>query len=75
MCVFKASDGVSGGCKIYTGSGRTSIYPIIGGLRYLYHCRSILVVGVTSEREREERLPSPCVVEEMEVRAIEWSPN
>jgi hypothetical protein len=35
----------------------------------------MLVVEVRSEREREERLPSLCVMEEEELRATEWSPN
>ena len=37
LCVFRALDGVSGGRKIYTGSGRTSLHPVIDGLHYRHH--------------------------------------
>jgi hypothetical protein len=37
LCVFRFSDGVHDGRKIYTGSGRTSLFPVIGGLRYQHH--------------------------------------
>jgi hypothetical protein len=37
LCVFWALDGVRGGSKIYTGSDRTSLLLVIGGLRYQHH--------------------------------------
>jgi hypothetical protein len=37
ICVFQAPDGVCGGHKIYIGSGRTSLHPVIDGLRYWHH--------------------------------------
>jgi hypothetical protein len=37
LCAFQALEGVPGGCKIYTDLGRTSLLPIIGGLRYRHH--------------------------------------
>jgi hypothetical protein len=37
LCAFRASEGVHGGCKIYTGLGRTSLHPVIGGLGYRHH--------------------------------------
>mgnify|MGYP006934350948 CR=1 FL=1 len=37
VCTFQASDGVRGGRKIYTGSDRTSLHPVINGLHYLHH--------------------------------------
>jgi hypothetical protein len=52
LYVFRAPDGVRGGRKIYTSSGRTSLLPVIGGLRYRHHWWSKLVVWVISERER-----------------------
>jgi hypothetical protein len=52
--VFQGSDGVLSGHEIYIGLGRTSLHPVFGGSRYRHLCCSMLVVGVTSEREREE---------------------
>jgi hypothetical protein len=37
LCAFWASDGVLGGYKIYTGSGRMFLFPVIDGLRYRHH--------------------------------------
>jgi hypothetical protein len=45
---------VLSGREIYTGSGRTSIYLVFGGFALPAHFCLILVVGVTSGREREE---------------------
>jgi hypothetical protein len=58
MCAFWVSDGVLGGRKIYTGLGRTSLHTVFGGSRYRHLCCSMLIVGVTSGREREEELTS-----------------
>jgi hypothetical protein len=49
---------VYGERKIYTCSGRTSLHLVFGGLRYRHLYFSTLVVGVTSEKKREERLSS-----------------
>jgi hypothetical protein len=35
--MFRAPDGVRGGRKIYTGSAKMFLYPVIGGLRYRHH--------------------------------------
>jgi hypothetical protein len=37
LCVFWAPDSVRSGRNIYIGSGRTSLLPVIGGLRYQHH--------------------------------------
>jgi hypothetical protein len=37
LCVFLAPEGVHGGRKVYTGSSRTSLLPVISGLRYRHH--------------------------------------
>jgi hypothetical protein len=37
LCVFLAPDGVHGGRKIYTSSGRTSLHLVIDGLHYMHH--------------------------------------
>jgi hypothetical protein len=34
---FRAPEGVCGGHKIYTGSDRMSLLPVIDGLRYRHH--------------------------------------
>jgi hypothetical protein len=44
--------------EVYTGLGRTSLHPVFGGLRYQRSCCSMVIVGVTSRREREEELPN-----------------
>jgi hypothetical protein len=44
-------------------------------LRYRYHWWSIIIVGVTSRRERDERLTSLFVMEDVELRAKKWSLN
>jgi hypothetical protein len=49
------------GCKIYTGSDRMSPHPDFGGSHYRRICCSMLVVGVTSEREREDLPGLLCV--------------
>jgi hypothetical protein len=49
---------------VYTGSSRISLHPVFGGSRYQHLCYSMLVVGVTSRREREEELPSLLCVGE-----------
>jgi hypothetical protein len=61
MCVFRGSNGVLGGHKIYTGSSRTSLHLVFGSSRYRHLCCSMLVVWFTSRREREE-LPSHLCV-------------
>jgi hypothetical protein len=38
LCVFRAPNCVRVGHKINTGSGKTSLHPIFGGLRYRHHC-------------------------------------
>jgi hypothetical protein len=55
VCAFWAPDG---GREIYTSLGGTSLYAIFGGSRYPHLCQSILIVGVISGRETEEKLPS-----------------
>jgi hypothetical protein len=37
VCTFRALDSVHGGHMIYTSSGRTSLHPVFGGLRYWHH--------------------------------------
>jgi hypothetical protein len=37
LCAFWAPDDVHGGCKIYIGLGRTSLFPVIGSLRSRHH--------------------------------------
>jgi hypothetical protein len=37
LYAFRAPKGVRGGRKVYTGSVRTSLLPVIGGLRYQHH--------------------------------------
>jgi hypothetical protein len=37
LYAFQAPEGVRGGRKIYTSSGRTSLLSVIGGLRYQHH--------------------------------------
>jgi hypothetical protein len=37
LCALRAPEGVRGGRKIYTGSDRTSLHLVIGGLRYRHH--------------------------------------
>jgi hypothetical protein len=59
MCVFCGPDGVLSGRQIYTGLSETSLYPVFGGSRYRHPYCSMLVVGVTSEREWEEL---PCLL-------------
>jgi hypothetical protein len=39
---------VLGGRKVYTGLGRTSLYPVLGDSHYQHLCNSMLVVGVIS---------------------------
>jgi hypothetical protein len=34
LYAFRVPEGVYGGCKVYTGLGRTSLLAVIGGLRY-----------------------------------------
>jgi hypothetical protein len=53
--MFWALEGVHGGHKIYTRSGRMSLLPVISGFPTPLMIK--LVVGVTSSREREDRLP------------------
>jgi hypothetical protein len=40
FCMFRDLEGVRGGCKVYTGSGRTSPHPVISGLRYRHKAHS-----------------------------------
>jgi hypothetical protein len=35
--MFQAPNGMHGGRKIYTDLGRTSLHPVISGLRYRHH--------------------------------------
>jgi hypothetical protein len=37
LYTFWALEGVRGGRKVYTGSSRTFLLPVIGGLSYRYH--------------------------------------
>jgi hypothetical protein len=48
---------VINGRKIYTGTGRTSLYPVFGGLRYQHLVAQMLVVGLQAgERERSSQV-------------------
>jgi hypothetical protein len=44
-----------GGRKVYTGSDRKSLYPVFGGSLHRHLCCSILVIGVTSELQANEK--------------------
>jgi hypothetical protein len=37
LCAFQTPEGVHDGHNIYTGLGRASLLPVIGGLRYRHH--------------------------------------
>jgi hypothetical protein len=37
LCTFRAREGLHGGRKIYTGSSRMSLHPVISGLCYRHH--------------------------------------
>jgi hypothetical protein len=55
MCTFWAPYGVLGGHKVYTGSGRMSLHSVFGGSCYRHLYYSMLVVGVTSGLQANER--------------------
>jgi hypothetical protein len=61
MCVFHGLEDVLGGRKLYTSLDRTSLHPVFGGLRYQLLCCSMLVVGVTNGREREDLTSLLCM--------------
>jgi hypothetical protein len=61
--VFRDLDDILGARKIYTNSDRTFLHAVFDGSRYRHLCYLMPVVGVTSEREREE-LPSLLCVGE-----------
>jgi hypothetical protein len=71
MCVFWALNGVLGGCKVYTGSGRMSLYPVFDGSRYQHLCCSMLVRGYKRTREEGELTSLLCVGGP---KTMDWSP-
>jgi hypothetical protein len=59
--VFRDLDDMLGACKIYTNLDRTFLHAVFDGSRYRHLCYSMPVVGVTSEREREDFTSLLCV--------------
>jgi hypothetical protein len=57
MCVSWAPDGVFGGHKVYTSSGRTSLHPIFDDSRYRHLCYSMLAVGGYKRAREGRRAP------------------
>jgi hypothetical protein len=60
MMLCGASDGVQGGHKMYTGSGQTSLRPVLAAARVALH-RGACSRGIQAGRERDDSRVSVSV--------------